>query len=126
MPATNVLPKRFPNDPDRFRKPDVSFVSMGRMPTFPRGHCKIAPDLAVEVISPNETYISTDIKIDEYLKVGVKLVWVVVPDIRTIHIYRLDGSSQTLRKGDVLNGESILPGFHCPVMDVFPTVESRN
>ncbi len=113
----------FPHDPERFRKPDVSFIAKARMAVVPRGHCKIAPDLAVEVISPNDTFAEIDIKIDEYLKAGVKLVWVVVPETRTVHIHRPDGSTQTLRGRDELSGEDVIPGFKCVIADLFPPVE---
>src|SRR5262249_53718427 len=69
----------FPEEPSRVRKPDVSFVRAGRLPgnRIPRGHLRVAPDLAVEVVSPNDLYEEVRSKVEEYLCAGVPLVWVV-------------------------------------------------
>jgi Uma2 family endonuclease len=112
----------FPGQPLQVRKPDVSFVRFGRLPgeRLPEGHVKIAPDLAVEVLSPNDLVYDTDQKIEDYLAAGVGLVWVVHPVSRTLLIYRADGSIQGLRQNDELSGEAVLPGFRCRVGDIFP------
>ena len=79
----------FPDAPNKVRKPDVSFVRSGRLPgdKSPTGHTKIAPDLAVEVLSPNDNASEIDDKIVEYLAAGVKLVWVVNPTSRTVRVH---------------------------------------
>jgi Uma2 family endonuclease len=112
----------FPERPRLVRKPDVSFVRRGRFPgeVLPRGYAELAPDLAVEVISPNDLYEEIDQKIEEYLRAGVRLVWVVSPLNHTIRVYRVDGSSASLRDADELDGEDVLPGFRCPVRELFP------
>jgi Uma2 family endonuclease len=104
------------------RKPDVSFVRRGRLPGDrpPRGHIRVAPDLAAEVVSPNDTYYEVDEKVSEYLDAGVPLVWVVNPQARTVHVYRPDGTAVRLRDGQELSGEPVLPGFRCPVGDLVP------
>ncbi len=104
------------------RKPDVSFVRFGRFPGEkpPTGHAHLAPDLAVEVASPNDLYEEVDRKIEEYIGAGVRLVWVVSPQNHTIRVYRLNGSSASLRENDELDGEDVLPGFRCPVRELFP------
>ncbi len=111
----------FPDDPDRVRKPDVSFISANRLPRPPisRGNCTIVPDLAVEVISPNDLSEDVEEKVDEYLRAGVRLVWVVHPQAKTIRIHRANGSVQVLRLADELSGEEVIPGFRCPVSEVF-------
>jgi Uma2 family endonuclease len=112
----------FPGSPRTVRKPDVSFVRFGRFPgeELPRGYASLAPDLAVEVISPNDLYEEVDQKIEEYLRAGVRLVWVISPLNHTVRVYRLDGSSASLRDADELDGEDVLPGFRCPVRELFP------
>ena len=85
------------------------------------GWLRIVPDLVVEVISPNDLAYEVDEKIEMFLKAGVPLIWVVNPDVRTIRILRADGSTAILREGDELSGESVLPGFTCPVASIFPT-----
>ena len=112
-----------PDDPDRIRKPDVSFISLDRLPPEdePEGYCEIVPDLVTEVVSPHDTIYELSIKIEEYRKAGVKLIWVVVPNTKTVTIHRLDGSTQELRESDELSGEEVIPGFRCPVAEIFRT-----
>ncbi len=111
----------FPDDPDRVRKPDVSFIAAKRLPRSSeiKGHCMIAPDLAVEVVSPHDLYGDVEAKVDEYLQAGVKLVWVVDPRTKSIRIHRPDGTVQDLGLKDELNGEDIVPGFRCAVSHIF-------
>ena len=110
-----------PDDPDRVRKPDGSFIALDRLSSdaLPQGHCEIVPDLAVEVISPNDRYHEVEEKVDEYLQAGVRLVWVVHPQKKTIRIHRANGTMQDLHLADELSGEDVLVGFRCPVSEVF-------
>ena len=112
----------FPDAPDKVRKPDASFIQRGRLPgeQLHEGHVRIAPDLAVEVVSANDLFDEVEIKVGEYLGAGVRLVWVVNPRTRTGQVYRADGSVTRLREGDELSGEDVLPGFRCRVHDLFP------
>ncbi len=97
----------FSDDPDEVRKPDVSFVRQDRLPDGPPtdGHCRVAPDVAVEVIAPHETYAEIEDKVDEYLAAGVRLVWVINPPNRSVRVHRPDGSVTDLRQADDLVGE---------------------
>ncbi len=106
---------------NRIRKPDVSFILAGRLPDnkIPEGYIKIAPDLAVEVVSPTDIQYEVDRKVAEYLEAGVQLVWVINPDTRVIFIYRVDGSASIIRDGAELDGEAAVPGFKCAVADLF-------
>ena len=107
----------FPHAPGRVRRPDVSFIRAGRLPgdELPKGHVRIAPDLAVEVVSPRDLALELDEKLEDYQKAGVRLVWVVYPESRTVTIYRADGSVSRLHQDDVLSGEDVIPGFRCEV-----------
>jgi len=111
----------FPDELNKVRKPDVSFIALSRLAgqSLPTGFVRIAPDLAVEVISPNDLDVETDQKVDDYLRAGVKLVWVINPQSRTVLVYRADGSIVGLRDHDQLSGEDVVPGFKCPVSDLF-------
>jgi Uma2 family endonuclease len=80
----------------------------------------IAPDLVVEVISPTNKAGAVETKILEYLEAGVKLVWVVFPQSRTIHVRRAEGTLRVVREHEQLDRESLLPGFSCSVRDLFP------
>jgi Uma2 family endonuclease len=112
----------FPDSPRLVRKPDVAFVRYGRFPSeqLPLGHAHLAPDLAVEVVSPNDLYEDVNEKIEEYLRAGARLVWLISPRNHTIHVYRANGSAHVLRENDGLDGEDVVPGFRCPVRDLFP------
>jgi len=79
----------------------------------------VAPDLVVEVVSPNDLFTEIDEKVEEYWRAGTPLIWVINPDLRTLQNYRADGSSNRLREGDKLTGEGVLPGFACAVADLF-------
>lgn len=112
----------YPDDPGKMRRPDVAFVRRGRFPGErpPKGCASVAPDLAVEVVSPNDLQSEVDRKVHEYLQAGVKRVWVVNPDVRTVRIHRPDGTILELREDGELTGEDVLPDFRCPVRSLFP------
>src|SRR5712691_9992647 len=85
----------FPDAPNRVRRPDASFSSFDRLAADvedPEGHCRVAPDFLVEVVSPNDLYSDVEEKIDEYQSAGVRLIWVVNPPGRTVRIHRKDGT----------------------------------
>jgi len=113
----------FADAPGKVRRPDVSFIRKDRLPDAltSEGYTYIAPDLAVEVISPNESAYEVENKVLEYLNAGVALVWVINPEARTVHIHRKDGSVGWLREEGELSGEHVVPGFRCPVAAIFPT-----
>ena len=113
----------FPDDPNKVRKPDVSFVRLDRLPpgTPPQGYATIVPDLAVEVISPNDLFEKVSEKVEEYLSAGVRLVWVVDPAAQAVHVHRPDGDGTILRAGNELTGKDVLPGFQTRVGDLFLT-----
>jgi Uma2 family endonuclease len=103
------------------RKPSVSFVSRGRLPDdMPSsGYDALAPDLVVLVLAPNDKAVEVDFKREEYLRAGVRLIWIVSPETRTIQVYRGDGSTSLLHENDELSGEDVVPGFRCGVASVF-------
>ncbi len=115
----------FSDDPGKVRKPDVSFIRLGRLANeeIPEGHCQIHPDLAVEVVSPNDTAYELEDKVAEYLKAGIPLVWVVNPPTKTVRIHRprtaKQGPVSELTDADMITGEDVLPGFSCAVKEFF-------
>jgi Uma2 family endonuclease len=118
-----------PEDRSRNRKPDMAFVSYERWPLskpFPfTGNARdVVPDIAVEVVSPGDTADDLVAKAREYLRGGVRLVWVIYPLAQEIHAYlpevrdvRVYFASDELEAGD------ILPGFHTSVAALFPPKE---
>ena len=111
----------FPDAPKMVRMPDTSFVAAGRLEgdRSPEGYIKIAPDLAVEVVSPNEEYEEVEAKVAQYRSAGVKLIWVVSPKSQTVIVRRLDGTCAEVGAAGELSGEDVLPGFACKVADLF-------
>jgi Uma2 family endonuclease len=108
------------SDPDTVRAPDVSFVQAERVPRpLPSGYPTLAPDLAVEVLSPNDRPGEVLAKVADWLSGGARLVWVVDPIARRARVYRADGSEALLGEDDALDGEGVLPGFTCPVASLF-------
>lgn len=107
--------------PDTVRGPDVSFLAADRVPPegLPAGFIAGAPDLAVEIVSPNDTAAKVQAKAQDYLTHGTWLVWVVEPETRTVLVYRPDGSAQLLGADDSLEGEDVVPGFVLPVRELF-------
>lgn len=111
----------FPHEPRRVRYPDASFIRGERLPAegLLRGHSRITPDLAVEVVSPNDTAEEIDGRVKDYLRVGTPLVWVVYPATRSVDIFRGDGTGGWRVEDQELSGEGVLPGFTCRVADLF-------
>lgn len=109
-------------DPEQVRKPDASFVRAGRFENdeLPEGFITIPPDLAVEVVSPNDRYYEVETKVEEYLEAGVLLVWVINPDNRNVRVFRQGRPPVQLGVGDELTGNDVLPGFRCAVAELFP------
>ncbi len=108
-------------NPDTVREPDIAFISAEKLPldTRVRGYSEVVPDLVVEIISPNDRPVAVNDKAQMWLRYGVRLVLLVDPDDRTVTVLPEDGPAQTLTDADTLDGGDVLPGFTCPVRDIF-------
>ncbi len=108
-------------NPDTVRAPDVSFVSEARVAQTGRvkGFFPGAPDLAVEVVSPTDAAADVQRKVREYFDAGAQQVWVVYPDLREVMVFRSVRESVTLAAADTLDGGTLIPGFTCPVAELF-------
>ena len=108
-------------DPDTVREPDIAFTSTERMPLDVRitGYAEIPPDLVVEATSPNDRRRDVNAKASMWLRHGVRLVWVVHPETRTVDVHRDGQAAVTLSEDDALDGLDVLPGFSCPLRAVF-------
>jgi len=105
---------------DDLLSPDISFVSTERLPggKSPKGYADFAPDLAVEIISPNDRLTDIEEKVQLYLSHGTRRVWVINPNLRSATIYHPDRTARLLRADDALDGEDVLPGFTCRLADI--------
>jgi len=105
------------------RRPDVAFVSADRWPLdreIPTtGDWAIVPDLAVEVISPNDIFKDIITKLREYFQYGVQLVWAVVPEAQQVYVYDSPTQVRILTIRDTLTGSKILPDFRLPLASLF-------
>jgi Uma2 family endonuclease len=98
----------------------MSFVRAERIPAMgiPDKFWELAPDLAIEVISPSETAEEIQEKVFDYLLAGTALVWVIYPRRRQIVVHSPDGVARTLQEQDRLEAD-LEPGFSCFVADLF-------
>ena len=108
-------------DPDTVREPDIAFTSVERLPINADidGYSEVVPDLVVEIVSPNDRPGEVAEKTAMWLSFGVRLVWLVRPDSRTIEVHRSPGEVVTLGEGDALDGFDVLPGFSCDLRAIF-------
>jgi Uma2 family endonuclease len=107
------------DDPPTVRAPDVAFVARDRLPADPRGFARLAPDLAVEIVSPSNTVSEIQGKVFDYLDAGTKLVWVVEPGGRTVTVYRSRDDIRILTASEEIQGGEVLPGFAIEVSEFF-------
>jgi len=108
------------HDPDTVRAPDVAFIRAERIPEIePVGFFQGAPDLAVEVLSPNDRASEVTAKVHEWLGAGCGAVWVVDPDCRTVTCYRSHGEFAVMAGDEIVDAGTILPGLRQPVEDLF-------
>ena len=120
----NRLGRLYPADTDfklgdRLVKPDVAFVSTARLPENRDQASLIAPDLAVEVVSPSDTFRRVVRKVLDYLEGGTKMVWIVEPGSKTVTVYRSETDIKLLTRNDTLTGEDVVEGFSCQVAQLF-------
>ncbi len=118
--------KCFPDDADKYRRPDVAFHVRGRLTraeATTSGPVSIVPDLVVEVISPNDLSYKVDRKRKEWLSAGAKLVWIVNPETQEIMVYRPDVAAKQFFSNDILTADPVLPDFRVPMAEVFEMPE---
>ncbi len=112
--------------PELVRIPDVSFISWDRFPNRQIQATPIpdlAPNLAVEVLSPSNTVAELRRKLHDYFTAGCQLVWFVDPETRTVTIYTAVDQSTTLDESQTLDGGTVLPGFLLPLQQLFAELD---
>jgi Uma2 family endonuclease len=107
--------------PDTVRAPDIAFVRMERIRETPhvKSYRPGAPDLAVEVVSPGDTFNEVDTKVMEWLEAGARLVWIVNPKPKTVIVYRSLTDIDVLTEKDTLDGGEVVPGFQISIAEIF-------
>ncbi len=101
------------------RDPDASFIRRERLPKDPNVDPDMPPDVAVEVVSRTDTFGAVNLKVTQYLDVGVRMVWLINPDLRTVDVYQPGEPSRRFNAGDTLAGDPVIPGFALPVSELF-------
>lgn len=109
-------------EPDTVRAPDAAYVSLARMEEVEddSGFVPLAPDLAVEVVSPNDPFAAVEIKAFSWLDAGTKLVLIVEPESRTVHAYRSRTEIAVLQATDLLDVADVVSGWQVKVSEFFP------
>lgn len=109
------------HDPDLVRSPDVYYVRAERIPEgeVTEGFWTIAPDLAVEIVSPNDTADEVEAKVFEYLAAGTAAVWVVYPRSQRLTVHTPDGLARTYGPEATLTMPDLLPGFSLLIKELF-------
>jgi Uma2 family endonuclease len=107
--------------PDTVRGPDVAFISYERLPAGQSvpGYTEIVPDFVIEVVSPSDTAREVQAKTREWLDAGVRLVWLMYPENRSIVAWRGLERGHTYTETDTIDAEPVLPGFLSPVAAFF-------
>jgi Uma2 family endonuclease len=124
--TTNDAGTLLERDPDTVRAPDVAYFTDARK--YGELHPKYGeepPVLAVEVLSPNDRVNRVLRKVDDYLDNGVRLVWLIDPEDRTVRIYRPGQPSQTITAEQEIDGGEALPGFRAAIRDFFQLPEDE-
>ena len=119
--AASDVGVRLHRNPDTVREPDLAFISAERLSLDERvtGYYEIAPDLVVEIMSPSDSYVSVHDKACMWLSFGVRTVWVVNPELRSVEVHSAGPTLLRLTEDDTLDGADVLPGFSCTVKDLF-------
>jgi Uma2 family endonuclease len=112
---------------DRERRPDVAYISFERWAQnrrIPRTRSwAVAPDLAIEIVSPTNTAYEVADKLTEYFRVRIRSVWVVYPSQSMVYVYTSPKDLRILTEGDELDGGDVVPGFRIPVQRIFEQPE---
>jgi Uma2 family endonuclease len=108
-------------NPDTVLAPDISIVAANRLPADDSGFLELAPDLAIEIVSPGNAPGEIERKVAIYLESGVRSVWVVYPAERQVVIHAPHAAPRIVSGDQTLEDPEILPGFSAPLPSVFGT-----
>jgi len=108
-------------DPDTIRAADVAYISNERLAQRQKkkGYLDVAPEIVVEIMSPDDNWSEVMQKMREYFSIGVKLIWVADPEAKTIYAYRSMTEVREFKMGEALTADEMLAGFSVPVAELF-------
>lgn len=107
-------------NPDTVRGVDLLFITNERYAKRKSpSYLDIAPDLVVEIMSPDDRWMEVTEKLREYFAIGVRLVWIIAPKTRSVYAYRTVTDVREFTEKDDLPGDEILPGFSIKVEELF-------
>jgi Uma2 family endonuclease len=110
----------FAEQPNKVRHADVTFITRARLPEKnPPGHCRIPPDLAIEVVSPSDEALDLEVKRLDFFRAGTRQWWLVFPETRTLYVFRAVNTCALFTDDQELTDDEVLPGFRCPVRAFF-------
>lgn len=101
------------------RAADIAFIRKDRLPESAEGFSRVAPDLVVEIISPGNSAADMEEKVAEWFAFGVKLIWLVYPKTKRIHVFTSPKEMHIYTAEDTLTGGNVLPDFSCKVSAIF-------
>ena len=107
------------HDPDTVLAPDIGFIRRERLGSLPSGYLEMSPDLAVEVISTTKTKSKVEKKTTQWLSFGVRSVWLVNCQNRTVEVVSANGSKKQFSESDELVDENVVPGFRVSISEIF-------
>ena len=112
---------RLERNPDTVREPDLAYFSAATLPleVEVHGYYEVVPDLVVEIVSPSDRPGAIANRVAMWHRYGVAMVWAVYPATRTIAAHPLTGAAAIFGADDTLDGGGVIPGFQCPVRDLF-------
>lgn len=107
-------------NPDMVRGADLAFYSRERLPSVPpRGFLEVAPELGVEILSPEESWTEVQQKMEEYFSIGAERVWVVEPNQHQIIVFSSPTQRVVLGEEEILRGEGVLTGLEILLAQIF-------
>lgn len=114
-------------NPDTVRAPDAAFVSFARLQTAKptRSYLELAPDLVVEVVSPNDSFSSVEAKARQWLDAGSRLVLIADPENETLQVYTGKQQRMLFKEGEVFESGKLLHNWSLAVNDVFKIPKTK-
>lgn len=110
---------KLPGEPDTEVAPDIMFLSKSRLPDDQSGYLDLAPDLAIEIVSPSNSPGDIERKLAFYLQSGVRSVWIVYPRQRQVIVHTPNDAFRFFNEADEITGGDVLPGLSFKVSEMF-------